>query len=207
MRELSSLRILIVDDHELIRRSLAHSLASEGALHIQEASSYQSAQSLLAVDTFDLIILDHNLGDGSGVDLSISIALNQPHAITVMLTLEEEWGLAHQAQRSHFSAFINKSASLKEIVAAIQQAINHPQRFAIYSPRMNMAGEKSNTQLTPTELEILREIHIGSTTYEIAQRRCNSEATVKTHLTSIYRKLKVRNRVEAIAEGRRLRLI
>ena len=207
MPDFSTLRILIVDDHEIIRHGLVQALTAHGALEISEAHSFHSSISQLASGSFDLIIVDQNLGDGDGIDLSISISLYQPSATTILFTLEEDWNLAQQAQRSQFSAFINKSASLKEIVNAIALAATSPQRFAIYSSSMRSERKTLLTPLTATELEILNEIHSGATTAEIALRRRNSEATVKTHLTSIYRKLNVRNRVEAIAEGRRLRLI
>ena len=203
MGELSNLSILIVDDHELIRRGLHQALQAENARTISEAASLREATAFIATQQFDLIIIDQNLGDGTGMDLATSIALNQPSALSIMLTLDDDWHIIQQAQRSLFSIYINKSCSLKEIIAAINSSLQNPQKFSIYGSVSRESKTRYDSSLTPTEIGILHEIKDGATTREIAVRRYNSEATIKTHLTAIYRKLKVRNRVEAIAEGRR----
>lgn len=203
MGELSNLSILIVDDHELIRRGLHQALMAENPAMIREAGSLREASAVIASQRFDLIIIDQNLGDGTGLDLATSISLNQPSAHSVMLTLEDDWKLIQQAQNTLFSLFINKSCSLKDIVAAITSSLRNPSSFSVHSSLRKAAAMHQELLLTPTESGILHSIKDGATTREIALRRHNSEATIKTHLTSIYRKLSVRNRVEAIAEGRR----
>lgn len=203
MGELSGLTILIVDDHELIRRGLHQALILESPRCIYEASSLREASAMIASQRFDLIIIDQNLGDGTGLDLATTISLNQPSTHSVMLTLEDDWSLIQQAQRALFSIFINKRCSLKDIVEAIKNSLSNPGRFSIYGSMPKDSTFHSSVTLTPTELGVLHDIEDGATTREIALRKHNSEATIKTHLTSIYRKLSVRNRVEAIAEGRR----
>lgn len=200
MSTLSNISILIVDDHEVIRLGLRHALTTAGVTSIVEAGSFASAALAIGQEKFNLVIIDQNLPDGRGIDLSTCIALNQPSALTILLTLEEEWHLAKIAERSEFSAYISKSTPLSTIVETIEALISGKSTFTLCAP--TLTSRINRRALTLTELDVLREIDSGLTTREIALKRKSSEATIKSHLTSIYRKLGARNRVEAIKTGR-----
>jgi DNA-binding NarL/FixJ family response regulator len=104
-----------------------------------------------------------------------------------------------------FQAFISKRCELQEITETVKLVLAGRDFFYLRVPQISRdrkPSEKKSFKLTKTELSILSDLADGSSTREIADRRCNSEATIKTHLTSIYRKLGARNRIEALIIAR-----
>lgn len=197
--------ILIVDDHPVVRAGLAHALERQGQFDICEAASYQAAVDLfLAGSPFDLALIDYNLGSGNGIDCALALASISPQVTMAMITLEEDLRLIESARKAGISAFINKSEPLDQIASLLIELIsNKNQPFRLLLSGMRSQRSFAHGQrLTATEALILVEIADGSTTRQIAQRRFCSEATIKSHLTSIYRKLGVRNRTGAIASVR-----
>jgi DNA-binding NarL/FixJ family response regulator len=195
MRELSDCTILVVDDHEVVRAGLVQGLSIAGYRSVLEASSVQQAHSMISFHTIDLLVIDYQLDDGVGIDIAHAALLHNPKAKCILLTLYDDWKLVEQARRAGFSAFISKSSSLSTIVEQVERTLDAENSFHAISRN---AHSQIAIALTATEMEILDAISQGNTTREIAALRLNSEATIKSHLTSIYRKLGVRNRVEAI---------
>jgi DNA-binding NarL/FixJ family response regulator len=188
-----------------VRNGLISALASAGATRLTQASTFAEASVRLSSERFDLAIIDQHLGDGSGLDLALVASLSNPECKLALLTLEEEWQLIEQARLIGFEAFISKRCELKEIIDTVTLVLTGRDFFYLRVPQISrnpQAPEKRSFQLTKSELSILADLADGSSTREIADRRCNSEATVKSHLTSIYRKLGVRNRVEALIIAR-----
>ncbi|CAB4336014.1 unannotated protein [freshwater metagenome] len=104
-----------------------------------------------------------------------------------------------------FQAFISKRCELQEITETVKLVLAGRDFFYLRVPQISRdrkPSEKKSFKLTKTELSILSDLADGSSTREIAAQRCNSEATIKTHLTSIYRKLGARNRIEALIIAR-----
>ena len=150
------------------------------------------------------------MGDGSGIELAVTAALSNPDCTLVLLTLEEEWTLIEQARLLGFGSFLSKRSELSEIVSTIKQLLTNSQHFYLRVPQIPLHSTilpKKSIHLTKTESEILAELSDGSSTKEIAMRRCNSQATIKSHLSSIYRKLGARNRIEALLIARDFNLI
>jgi DNA-binding NarL/FixJ family response regulator len=195
MRELSDYTILVIDDHEVVRAGLIQGLSNAGLSKILQASSVLEAHSLISTHTIDLLLIDYQLEDGVGIDIAHAALLHSPQVKLILLTLYDEWKLVEQARRAGFTAFISKNSSLSTIVEQVIGALDGALSFRVFS--QNFDSEIS-IPLTTTEIAILEAISKGHTTREIAALRLNSEATIKSHLSSIYRKLGVRNRVEAI---------
>lgn len=206
MSGLSDTRILIVDDHHIIRAGLLSALIVEGVVEISEANSYRTAAELISNDSFDLILTDQHLGDGQGIDLAHSAQQKNPRVKMALFTFEESWALIESARSHGFSLYISKQSSMKIIMNALVESIKSSDKFAIYAPSL----PKDNLlviPLTKSELAVLALLCQGLTTREIAGKRHNSEATIKSHTSAILRKLQSRNRIEAIAKARELRLI
>ena len=164
----------------------------------------------LSTEPFDLAIIDQHLADGDGLDLAIVASLSNPACKLSLLTLEEDWKLIEQARALGFTSFISKRCEIKEIIATIKLLIHGAQHFYLRVPQIpieSAASSDRSIHLTKTEAAILEDLSAGSTTKEIAIKRCNSEATIKSHLTSIYRKLGARNRIEALLIARDFNLI
>lgn len=177
-----------------------------GAHHLQQLSrqltvapDIKSAIAIIRTEKFDCIVIDRELADGDGLVLAPTISRIQPDAISLLLTMHMQWATVEAARQLGFTHIIERTASPDEIVAIIRTLATSQNRSAeknsIYISKMH--------RLSLTEREILLKIATGATTEEVASARHNSVATIKSHLSSIYRKLEVRNRVEAVAELRR----
>lgn len=210
MSELSERRILVVDDHHIIRAGLINSLINEGCTGILQADSFQSAVQLIEQESISLILTDQHLGDGEGIELSPIAQQANPLVTLVLFSFEESWNLIERARSLGFSLFLSKQSSLATIVQALHQTVSQREEdhnsFAIHSSSLSRSNGLI-TPLTRSELEVLALMSEGLTSKEIASRRFNSEATIKSHTGAILRKLQSRNRVEAIKKALELHLI
>lgn len=215
MSDLSKRRILVVDDHHIIRAGLINSLLQEGCTEILQADSFRSAltlisQQLISQEQISLILTDQHLGDGEGIELSHIAKQANPEVTLVLFSFEESWSLIERARALGFSLYLSKQSTLATIIQALHETVNesHGGRnsFAIYSPSLPRDSGLISP-LTRSELEVLALMSEGLTSKEIASKRFNSEATIKSHTGSILRKLQSRNRVEAIRKARELNLI
>jgi DNA-binding NarL/FixJ family response regulator len=188
---LNSLRLLIVGAEARNFQALSRNLTI--------APDIRSAIAIIRTQNFDCIVIDRELEDGDGLVLAPTIKRIQPDAISILLTSHTQWATREAARQLGFHQVIDKKSSVDEVVALIRilatPGKHQGERNSRYESKMHL--------LSLTEREILLNLATGATTEEIAHLRHNSVATIKSHLSSIYRKLEVRNRVEAIAELRR----
>jgi two-component system response regulator NreC len=188
---LSSLRILVVGAR------VSHLLKLSRQLTV--APDIRSAIAIIRTQQFDCIVIDRELEDGDGLVLAPTIKRVQPDAKSILLTSHTQWATREAARQLGFDQVIDKTSSIDEIVSAVR----------ILATPGNTSIDRSTKEISKvyllslTEREILLNVATGATTEEIAFMRHNSVATIKSHLSSIYRKLEVRNRVEAVAELRR----
>ncbi len=204
MRALSNSRILIVDDHQIVRAGLIGALERAGSVNLSQASSAKEGLAHISTSNFDLVIADQNLQDGTGVNCLQFARTLTPNAILVLFTIDESWPLVEAAKKSGVNLFLSKSAPLELIIDSIKVALTKVERFSYIAPCLPQRRIEL-PRLTATELEVLTMLADGLTSIEIANRRSNSQATIKSHINAIYRKLRARNRVEAVrsalAEG------
>lgn len=197
MRSLSDSKILIIDDHHIIRAGLISALQRAGTSNLSQAASAKDGLSQIATFKFDLIIADQNLKDGTGITCLKSARASTPAATLVLFTVEESWSLVALAEQSGANLFLSKATPLESIIESLQMALNSGERFSFKAPSLPKRTRELPC-LTATELVVLEMIAQGFTSLEIAERRNNSEATIKSHTGAIYRKLSARNRVEAV---------
>lgn len=197
MRSLSDSKILIIDDHHIIRAGLISALQRAGTSNLSQAASTKDGLSQIATFKFDLIIADQNLKDGTGITCLKSARATMPAATLVLFTVEESWSLVALAEQSGANLFLSKATPLESIIESLQMALNSGERFSFKAPSLPKKARELPC-LTATELAVLEMIAQGFTSLEIAERRNNSEATIKSHTGAIYRKLRARNRVEAV---------
>ena len=206
MSGLSGRRLLIVDDHQIIRAGLTTALLAQGCSEILQAGSFRAAAELISSEDFELILTDQHLGDGNGLDLAHIARRKNPNVKMALLTFDENWALIEGARELGFSLYVSKQSPLNTIMGALIEALDSVDTFAIYAPSLPRDNGLA-AALTKSELVVLGLLCEGFTTREISAKLFNSEATIKTHTASILRKLQSRNRIEAIKKARELRLI
>jgi DNA-binding NarL/FixJ family response regulator len=206
MSEFSKQRVLVVDDHQVIRAGLLTSLSAHGWSEIYQANSFNSASELIEQNNFNLIITDQYLGDGEGLHLAPLAKEVNPRVKIALFTFEANWALIEKARDLGFSLFISKESSLSTIMSALDEVIQSRDGLAIHAPSLPRKSVMLGP-LTKSEIEVLSLLSQGLTAREIAVIRYSAEATIKSHISAILRKLQSRNRVEAIQKARQLSLI
>ena len=189
-------KLLIVDDHALVREGLKRALAHEGFSQITKASSIAQARAGIAASQPEVVTVDINLPDGSGFELVRWIrGISQDMAI-VVLTLNNHENYIRAAMKAGASAFVSKSEPIPALVAAIKHSLITPLSFSAQG--LEKLFNNTHNTLTAREFDLLVQLEQGHTTAQISKSLFISPATVKTHLASIYRKLEVTNRTAAI---------
>ena len=189
-------RLLIVDDHALVREGLKRALTHEGFSQITEATSVLEARASIAALQPDVVTIDINLPDGSGFELVSWIRSISQEIGVVVLTLNDHENYIRAAMKAGASAFVSKSEPIPSLVAAIKHSLASPLSFS--AKGLEKVFKNAHNILTAREFELLAQLERGQTTAQISKSLFISPATVKTHLASIYRKLEVSNRTAAI---------
>ncbi|MFZ9719990.1 MAG: response regulator [Candidatus Nanopelagicaceae bacterium] len=196
-------KILVIDDHALVREGLRRALSNNAQFNIVgEAASKREALVQIPHHKPEVILVDLHLPDGSGLEIiAWARALSQQMGI-VALTFSTQPEHILACMQSGASAHVSKSAPIKELVDAIEKSVLSPLSFSTRRATDLISKRNESIGLTARELEVLEILPTGDTVTQIATRLFVSEATVKSHLAAIYRKLKVANRVKAINAAR-----
>lgn len=191
-------RLLIIDDHDVVRKGLVTALAAHGFQGIETAGSVSQARSKIATFNPQAIIVDLNLPDGSGVDLVRWVRKISKDAAIVVLSLNAPEQFTKISQTAGANAFLNKAQSIEEIVASLRFAIKYPHTFT-----STLSGDNTlDAKLTPREIDVLTHIANGSSNSEISATLFISLSTVKTHISTLMRKLNATNRTAAVKVAR-----
>ena len=202
-----AMKLLIVDDHKIVREGIANIARSDGIQIVGEADTKESAIALIAATNPDVITVDLSLPDGSGLEIVKWARRNsQKIGIVVLSFLDDDANLL-ASLNAGASAFVSKSAELDEILAAILSARKSPLTFTSKGLIRAVNSRIFKATLTSRELEIIAKLPSGLNGEELAKELFITESTLKTHLNSIYRKLQVRNRSGAVSEAKRRGLI
>lgn len=191
--------VLLIDDHQVVRDGLRMALQSEGFNVIGEAATKNEAFAQIAHKDPHVIVVDLNLPDGSGLELIAWARHVSPSVGIVVLTLNDDDAHLLACLDAGASAYVLKSDPVKEVIAAVSHAYTSPLSFSGKGLSAAMSRKENGFGLTPRELEVLALLPKGMMSVQIATELFISEATVKTHLSSIYRKLSVANRSQAVA--------
>lgn len=195
----SDISVLLIDDHQVVRDGLRSALIRQGFNVIGEAASKSEAFAQIAHKNPHVIIVDLNLPDGSGLEVVSWARSVSPDLGIVVLTLNDDDTHLIASLEAGASAYVLKSDPVNEVIAAVLHSFTSPNSFSGKGLSAAITRKEDGFKLTPRELEILALLPHGKTTNEIAGDLFISEATVKTHLSSVYRKLAVTNRSAAVA--------
>lgn len=203
-----TIRVLVIDDHVLIREGLRRALAHHNQISIiGEAASKSEALAQIAHHNPEVIVVDLHLPDGSGLEvIAWARSLSQRIGI-VALTASKLQEHVLACMESGASAHVDKAAPIDVLIAAISHSFAAPLTFTPRQMTALIKEKNLTTNLSPRELEILEKLPTGDSVVEIAKQLFISESTMKTHLQAIYRKLQATNRVHAIAIARKAGLL
>jgi DNA-binding NarL/FixJ family response regulator len=201
------MKLLIIDDHQIVREGIANLAKREGLDVVGEASKKEEAIALIAAKSPDVITVDLSLPDGSGLEIVKFARKNdQKMGIVVISILDDDSNLI-ACMNAGASGFVSKTSTLDDILAAIQSAARSPLSFTSKGLVRAVNSKVYKSTLTSRELEIVAKLPSGLSGEELAKDLFITESTLKTHLGSIYRKLQVRNRTGAVSEAKRRGLI
>lgn len=210
---MSDIRVLIVDDHPLLRQGLSRLLELEGGIQvIGQASNGVEALRMTSQLNPDVLLLDINMPGMNGIEVAKTVREENPETEILVLTIHDNESYVNEMIRIGAKGYLLKDAEPREVVQAIQKVA---QGEAVYSSdlmervmeryhhmevqysRLQSAAAIHDLDLTNRELEILQYICEGLSNKEIAHALFISEKTVKNHITSLLRKLEVDDRTQA----------
>lgn len=205
------INVIVADDHPLFRQAIVHLLKrSLSAVMIQEAASFAVLNELLEESsTVSLVLLDLKLGDTHGIDGLLMLKKRFPALPVVIVSAYDEESMVKNAMQYGASGFISKSLGMDEMAQAIHAVLDGDLWFpGMLESDINDIGNRKAglDELTSMQLKVLMLLKEGKPSKEMASQMSVTEATIKAHLTEIFRKLNVRNRTQAVVVAREMGL-
>lgn len=209
-------RVLVADDHQLLRQALRRALDEAGFQVVSEASDGEEAVRLAEQLRPDVVTMDVSMPVLDGIAATRRIHAAIPNTRIVVLTMHDEDALRAQAVQAGAVGFLTKDCAMQEVVEVVQTVADgdvllSPELAACMIHEADLLEADSDPEvespLTKREREILQLVADGRSTTEVARELFISAKTVKNHLASIYAKLDARDRTQAVLSGVRLGII
>ena len=199
-------KILLADDHELVRGGLKMVLDAEPDLSVvAEAGDGAHALEIALRDELDLAVLDVSMPRLTGLQVAAELHAHRPELRTLMLSVHDSEQYFFEALKAGASGYVLKSAANRDLIEACRAALRgepfiYPSAVSSlvrdYLERASRGEETPTDPLTPRELEVTKLIAEGLTSDEIAETLVIAKNTVNRHRDNILEKLGIRNRVE-----------
>lgn len=198
------MKVVIVDDHPLVRRGLTSILSLDEAMEVLgEATNRREALDLISKTKPDLALVDLRLGDESGLDLIIDAKRQGVICKFVVLTSSMEEEDFKRAKEIGVDGYVLKEALPEELIHALQ-VISKGRKYydtgildLIMKSNDSIEKDGHIEQLTPKEKEVLMELGMGHSNKEISQSLYITEFTVKKHVSQVFAKLGLADRTQA----------
>jgi two-component system, NarL family, response regulator DegU len=212
-------RVLVADDHQLLRQALRRALQESGFDVVAEAADGEEAVRLVNMLKPEVVVMDVTMPVLDGIEATRRIHAATGDTKVLVLTMHDEDALRVRALRAGAVGFLTKDSAMQEVVATVKAVASGD---TVFSPEIAAAMMKEfplsgngydeapdavESPLTKRELEILQHVADGYSTTEIARELFISAKTVKNHLASIYAKLDSRDRTQAVLSGMRLGIV
>ena len=192
------MRVLLVDDHPLFRHALAATVGQIGLdVCIEQCENIADLRARLAQNPMTaLVLLDLNLPDSSGISGLLAVKAHYPDIPVAIISAKDDGETVQTAQACGAVGFISKAVGVEELSAAVLALLNGDTWF----PYTGLSD--SPVGLTPTQARILDGVHRGLMNKQIAYENGLAEATIKYHLTGLFRKMGVVTRAQLLALAR-----
>lgn len=211
------MKILIADDHPLVRDALARTVASlDAVVEVVEAADFEAIRRLAAEQDFDLAMIDLNMPGMQGLNGLKALRREFPTLVLIVASAQDDSATIRNVLSTGVSGFIPKTES-RDVVL---QAIRLVQAGGVYIPARALADHagalapagsshsgSSDAALTPRQLDVLARLLQGRPNKVIARDLGLTEGTVKIHIAAILRTLGASNRTEAVVRARELGLL
>lgn len=191
-------RLLIIDDHAVVRQGLIQAFSDKGFVSIETAGDLKEARAKVAAFNPEAIIVDLNLPDGSGLEIVQWVRKHSADIAIIILSLNEPTQFVRVARSSGANAYLAKSQSMPEIISAVNFAVANPGSFT----STIKAEQPLDFGLTAREIEVLYLLAEGASNLEISTKLFISISTVKTHISALMRKLQCTNRTSTVKIAR-----
>jgi two-component system NarL family response regulator len=191
------IRLFLADDHPSLRAGLVAILESQPDLKVV-AEAGSGREVMESKEAADVYVLDMRMPDGDGVQTIKALIARDPSAKVLVLTTYDNEEDIFQALEAGARGYLLKDTTKEELVAAIRQ-IHQGERHIPPHIVSRLADRLIRPSLSPREMDVLRLVCRGRTNKEIASAMFISEETVKSHMKSLFQKLGVHDRAEAVA--------
>jgi DNA-binding NarL/FixJ family response regulator len=193
------IRVLLVDDHPVVREGLRGMLGAEADVEVvgEAGSAAEAVVAARACDP-DVVLMDLRMPNGDGVAATLAVLAQQPRCRVVVLTTYENDADILRAVEAGATGYLLKDAGRAELAQAIRAAARGETVLAPSVAAKLVSRLRSPVGLTSREIEVLRLVGAGRTNAEIGRALLISEATVKTHLLRTFGKLGVSDRTAAV---------
>ena len=207
-----SLRLMLVDDHRMLREGLRRALEAEGFIVVGEASDGHEALKMALERKPDVILMDVSMPDIDGIEATRAIMQADARQRIEMLTMHMDRDVIDRAIKAGAVGYLTKDCSVTEVADAVRMAANGDLALSPKLAELMLTearkGEVGDERLiTKREEEVLQLIADGLSTPEVASKLYISQKTVKNHLASIYEKLNARDRTQAVITAVRMGII
>jgi DNA-binding NarL/FixJ family response regulator len=198
-------RVLIVDDHEVLAASLAVVLNEQPDLTtVGVCGTLAKAKALIVSATPDVVLLDHRLPDGDGVAAIAELRRLRPRMEVVVLTASAADHVLVAAIEAGAAGFVSKTRGLAEVTSAVRaaaagEAVISPEMLARLLPRLQRGQQQGRTELTEREREVLGLLAEGLSNAAIAEKLTVSVHTVRNHIANLSAKLGAHSKLEALS--------
>ena len=211
-----TIRVLLADDHRMLRGGLRRSLTEEGFDIVGEAENGEMAVAMAAELQPDVVLMDVSMPEMDGVEATRAIRLVETGPQVIMLTMHADKEVLAEAIRAGAIGYLVKDCSTEEVADAVRMSLAgdtvlSPQLAATMLDEVRrmdvLETAEEDRVVTKREEEVLQLIADGCSTPEVAERLYISQKTVKNHLASIYQKLDARDRTQAVLQAVRMGIV
>lgn len=213
MTEASKIRIILADDHTIVREGLKMILQKHAHIHlVGEASTGQEALDLVMHHQPDVLVCDISMPQMTGIEVARLLVEQKIKTSILFLTMQDKEEYIVEAMQVGAIGFLSKNTVSDELVQAIETVSEGKEFFseAIYSKAiraLRSINQKTEIRLTPRETEVLKWLAKGLSTKMIAEKLVVSEYTVSNHRANLLRKLSANNVAELMSKAQELGLL
>lgn len=214
--KMETIRLLVADDHALFREGLQALFSATPEIEmVGEAATGEETVALIEKAQPDIVLMDINMPGVNGIEATRRIVRANPTIGVIMVTMLEDDASLFSAMRAGARGYVLKGAHHQELLQTIravaggQALFGAPIAARIKAFFQDVAADLESTlpretfpELTPRELEVLELIAQGANNSQIAEKLVISDKTVRNHITSVFSKLQVADRAQAIVKAR-----